>query len=83
VVDPRLASPQFKQEKYSSAAQQYFPGGAVNVYPIYKCRNCNLSYQGKTSIKEAKHGAIKRPEPCPRCFTLLPPLAIGTATEER
>lgn len=72
----------FSQERYSSAAQQYYPSGTVEVYPVYLCRNCNLRFQSKRGWKELRRGALKRPEPCPRCFSMSTH-GIGTATAER
>jgi hypothetical protein len=71
----------FAKEKYSSAAQQYFPSGAVEVFPIYVCTNCNLRFQSKQGWSEITRGAIKRPDPCPRCHSLLT-RGLGTATRE-
>jgi hypothetical protein len=79
-VAGRPYSPEFSTEKYSSAAQQYYPSGRVQVFPVYVCRNCNLRFQSKRPIEAGIK--IKRPEVCPRCYSLLTH-GIGSTTVER
>jgi predicted Zn-ribbon and HTH transcriptional regulator len=73
LVDPRLLSPQFKQERYSH--KQYEPSGKVVEYATKVCRNCNLRFRSE------KEGIVKRPEPCPRCRSLATH-NIGISTKE-